>query len=295
MTRQLLKIAALVGALLLGRPFAEGLGDATDDHVAPDHPALTAVGDWYKREDKRAFVTVERGDGDPVICRGQAVVIEINVLRRSETGSGGSTSSSRGPDNNYSYVEVRYHHSKFRDCVVEDEGSRTSSSTFKSTSSSYETSLTCCSDHATLYSSESIADAGTFTVSQDRKGLAHAKVKVEVPFYDKNPSSSHSTSGGGGVRPGPVGTAVVNLRVDCVTLNERDTTSSSDSCFDGKCIVIKRQSTNARCRGKYGDATVSGTVELRGQVQLQLDLSSLPPGYTAVGRVGRSTRSEKAF
>jgi len=293
---RLLKVAAVVCALLAcaaplpsagGRPFAGAGEDAADGaHTAPDHhPALAVAGDWYRREDKRAFATVQKGDGNPTICRGQAMDLTIELRRVSETGSGSGDYTS-------SSVQVQYRKSKFRDCATDEA---VSTSTYYSSG----TSASCCSDETTVYGYESVADAGTFTLSQDKKGLAHAKAKVEVPLYDRfrYPTSTTftTTSGGGGEPPVPVGTAVIDLRVDCVTLNQRDSTTSSESCTDGNCIIIKSQSASTRCRGRYGDATVSGTVELQGPVQLQLDLSSPPPGYTAVGRVGRRTSSNRAF
>eukprot|EP00611_Tribonema_gayanum_P001971 TRINITY_DN11467_c0_g1_i1.p1 TRINITY_DN11467_c0_g1~~TRINITY_DN11467_c0_g1_i1.p1 ORF type:complete len:294 (+),score=36.54 TRINITY_DN11467_c0_g1_i1:54-935(+) len=288
----LLRIAVALGALLWcsASPSLPGegggsvgpFGDATVEFTGgggggliTGRPTLAAPGEGYKTDVKRAFVHIERGTTDPAACEGRFVVIDISAVRQSQTSH-----PPRPSDQTYDFISIQYTASKYRDCAADESSS-------SSGAYSYGTSGKCCSDGIHLYGYPS-ARPTAFTITQDKRGLSHAKVNQKFSLY----SATGSTSSGGGLQD--VATAVLALQVDCTAVNSRTTMFTSEVCSAGKCFSTAGEGSEYKCRGKFGIASVSGTIEIRGEGALKLDLSSPPAGYVVTGRLERQTDNEQA-
>ncbi|KAG5175914.1 hypothetical protein JKP88DRAFT_283151 [Tribonema minus] len=255
-------LAAAVSSSSAAEPTDNG-GSEVQPGAGARFNKLAAKGDWYEDSYKEVHVSFEKGDvNGSNICSGRFASMYLGLHRSSSDSSVDGKSSD-------SYVHVRYHKGTWRDCTPDET----------STSSSYSASGSCCRDRVTLsgYATLPEAPPGTFKLGLKGK-LITAKVDVAVPLDQS--SSSSSDSNGASL----TATAVVKLQMDCVNVINRYTTQAGDSCVRGDCVSFTGEDDKYWCTTKADDATLTGTIELKGDIALTVDLAKLPAGYTMSAR-----------
>ncbi|KAG5184228.1 hypothetical protein JKP88DRAFT_255553 [Tribonema minus] len=249
---------------------ADSNSEVQHDGAALRFNQLATMGDWYKTTSKGVRLILEKGDvNGSSQCSGKFVEMSLHITR--------DTYDSNMSDETGSYSSVYFDYSKgsWRDCTDSEV-----------TTSSYFTSINCCSDRDSLSGSADIPEVGTFKLGLGKQQLITSTTSVKIPLFAGSSTSSGET---------PAATAVVKFNIDCDNLINRHVTLAGDACTRGECYSTTGQQDNYWCTTKLGDATVTGTVELQGFSQPKLDLAKLPSGYTMVARADLFIDNGKVF